>query len=141
MKIEAYSHAAPGFSPVLIRDGWQIGHLNFMPALRPGAIDRVERHKQTDEVFLLIRGAAALIAATETPAGLSWQVQRLRPGVTYNVPPSLWHTIAMMPDDVVLIVEKNDTHLNDVQYRELTEAERQALCAALDQPARLEAGP
>jgi hypothetical protein len=141
MGIEEYSYDAPGFCPVLIRDGWQIGHLNFMPALRPGAIDRVERHKHTDEVFLLIRGASALIAATETPAGLSWSVQRMRPGVTYNVPASLWHTIAMTPDDVVVVVEKNDTHLNDVEYRDLTDADRRALCAALDRASMLEAGP
>lgn len=141
MKIEEYSYAGPGFRPILIRDGWQIGHLNFMPALRPGAIDRVERHKQTDEVFLLLRAAAALIGATETPAGLSWEVQRMRPGVTYNVPTSLWHTIAMTPDDVVVVVEKNGTHLNDVEYRNLTDADRRALCAAFDQPPRREAGP
>ncbi|MFA5263270.1 MAG: hypothetical protein WC378_05550 [Opitutaceae bacterium] len=141
MEIEEYSYDASGYCPVLVRDGWQIGHLNFMPALCSEAIDRVERHKKTDEVFILIRGGASLIAATETPAGLTWEVQQMRPGVTYNIPTALWHAIAMAPDNVVLIVEKNDTHLNDVEYRGLTDADRLSLSAALNQPPLLEQRP
>jgi len=127
MIIEQYYNSDPGYKPILIRDGWQVGHLNFMPELRPEAIDRLERHKQTDEVFILFKGSASLVAAIETPAGLKWETHRMGAGVTYNVPAVLWHTIAMTPEDLVLIVEKNNTHLNDVEYRKLTDAERRSL--------------
>lgn len=135
MRIEQYQNPDPGYRPILIRAGWQIGHLNFMSALQPEAIDRVERHKQTDEVFILFKGSASLVAAVETPAGLAWEILRMQPAVTYNIPASLWHTIAMTPEDVVLIVERDNTHLDDVEYRKLTDAERRSLRTALDQPA------
>ena len=132
MRIEQYGHSGPGYKPVLIREGWQIGHLNFAPELRAEAIDRVERHRQTDEVFILFQGGASLIEARETSAGLEWEVVRMRPGVTYNVPAALWHTISMLPGDLVLIVEKDGTHLNDVEYRSLTKPERNSLQQAMN---------
>ena len=46
MRIEQYGHSDPGYKPILIREGWQIGHLNFAPELRAEAIDRVERHRR-----------------------------------------------------------------------------------------------
>lgn len=131
MQIEQYSNPRPGYDPILIRDGWQIGHLNFLPGLQADALDRVERHSRTDEVFILFRGDARLIAATETAAGLAWEVQSMCPGVTYNIPAACWHNIAMSPGDTVIIVEKNDTHLHDVEYRALTAEERRRLQAAL----------
>lgn len=129
--IEQYFNPSAGYAPILIREGWQIGHLNFMPALAAAAIDRVERHKQTDEVFILFKGASSLVAAVEGAEGLTWEICRMQPGVTYNIPAALWHTIAMLPGDVVIIVEKNDTHRHDVEYRTLAEAERRSLAAAL----------
>ena len=131
MRIEQYGHPGPGYKPILLREGWQIGHLNFAPEFSAEAIDRVECHRKTDEVFILLRGGASLIEARETSAGLGWEVVRMRPGVTYNVPAALWHTIAMLPGDLVLIVEKDGTHLNDVEYRSLTEREQGSLQQAI----------
>jgi mannose-6-phosphate isomerase-like protein (cupin superfamily) len=133
MVIEQYYNSDCGYKPILIREGFQVGHLNFMPELRPEAIDRVERHNQTDEVFFLVKGGALLIAAVETPAGWNWETVRMRPGITYNIPVARWHTIAMMPEDLVMIVEKNNTHLHDVEYRKLTGPERRSLQGILSQ--------
>jgi hypothetical protein len=127
MIIEQYYNSDSGYKPILIRDGWQVGHLNFMPELRPEAIDRLERHKQTDEVFILFKGSASLVAAVETPVGFKWGKLLMRAGGPFNISAALWHTIAMTPEDLVLIVEKNNTHLNDVEYRKLTDAERRSL--------------
>jgi hypothetical protein len=121
--IESYFHDGLGYNPFLIRDGWQVAQLNFLPELAPDAIRRVERHNATDEVFILCEGASVLIAAEETPDGLQFETCRMEPGVTYNVPTGAWHSIAMFPADLVIIVEKSDTHLNDVEFRDLSEAE------------------
>ncbi len=131
MHIQQYHNAEPGYKPILINKGWQIGHLNFMPELRAETIDRIERHNLTDEVFILFQGSSSLVAAVETSAGLQWEVIPMQQGVTYNIPASLWHSIAMTPGDVVLIVEKDGTHLGDVDYRPLSDEERRSLQAAL----------
>ena len=57
----------------------------------------------------------------------------MQPAVTYNVPRRSGDCVT--PEDVVLIVEKDNTHLNDVEYRNLTDAERGSLRAAFNQPA------
>ena len=122
-----------GFQPLLIRSGWQVAQLNFMPLLQAEAIRRVECHASTDEVFILFKGASVLITATETADSLTFQAEHMQPGVTYNVPAKLWHNIAMMPGDLVIIVENDNTHLNDVCYRNLSASEFEALQACLAQ--------
>ncbi|MGE5360638.1 MAG: hypothetical protein ACM3NQ_16605 [Bacteroidales bacterium] len=129
--IERYFNHDAGYKPILIRDGWQIGHLNYMPELAVDAIDRVERHNRTDEVFILFRGTSLLIAAAATSEGLHFEVTAMQPSVTYNIPAGCWHTIAMAPGDVVLIVERDNTHLEDVEYRGLSSAERASLRSLL----------
>jgi len=131
--IESYNHTGSGYSPLLIRPGWQVARLNYMPELAAPAIKRLDRHGATDEVFILFQGAARLISAEEAEGNLTYEVQRMEPCVTYNIPAGVWHAIAMTPDDVVMIVEKDNTHLNDVAYRELTATEYEALQAMIHQ--------
>jgi hypothetical protein len=121
--IETYFHCGPGYCPHLIREGWQVAQLNYLPELHRTFIHRVERHRQTDEVFVLCNGGSILTAAAECEAGLKFEVVRMKTGVTYNIPAGVWHNIAMMPDDLVIIVEKNNTHLADLEYRDFTPVE------------------
>ena len=124
--IETYFHAGPGYEPFLVRAGWQVAQLNFFPEQRAAHINRVERHAHTDEVFVLCQGGAILVAAEEGAAGLRFEAVRMKPGVTYNIPTGVWHNIAMMPDDLVIIVEKDNTHRTDVEYRSFTRREQTA---------------
>jgi hypothetical protein len=125
--IETYFHDGLGYNPFLIRDGWQVAQLNFLPDFAPEAIHRVERHNATDEVFILVEGESVLIGAEETSGGLQFEMIRMEPGVTYNIPAGMWHGIAMYASDLVIIVEKSETHLNDVEFRPLSTEERTSL--------------
>ena len=126
-----YFHTGAGYNPFLIRNGWQVAQLNFIPSLAASSLKQVERHDETDEVFVLFKGASVLIAACETADGLQFTACRMQPGVTYNIPAGVWHAIAMTPDALVLIVERSQTHLNDVRYRDLTLAEYDSLQTAI----------
>ncbi len=135
--VERYFHSGPGYNPFLIRPDWQVAQLNYSPELGIESVNKVERHNQTDEVFVLFRGSSILVAAVETGKELQSEVCRMEPGVTYNVPKGVWHWIVMSPGDRVLIVENAGTHLlPDVDYRELTSRECVTLRAKLDQSAR-----
>ena|ERR1035437_7012240 len=131
--IEQYSNSEPGYKPILIRDGWQVGHLNSMPQLDAESITQVERHRLTDEAFILFQGASILVTAGEGPAGLRFEAARMKPGITYNIPAGTWHNIAMVPGDVVIIVEKDNTHLRDVEYRNFTPLEQENWSRTLSQ--------
>lgn len=122
--IETYIHSGPGYEPFIIRKGWQVAQLNFLPEQRAAQINRVERHAHTDEVFILFRGESILVAAEEGAEGLLFNAERMEPGVTYNIPAGVWHNIVMMPGDLVIIVEKDNTHRSDVEYRNFTSREQ-----------------
>lgn len=129
--IQAFSYAGEGFRPLVIRPGWQVSQLNDRDDLHGGAIAQVERHANTDEVFVLTRGRAILVVARERAGALEWRVRPMAQGVVYNVQRKAWHTIATFPGVQVMIVEKDHTHLNDVDYRFLSAEERTALQAEL----------
>lgn len=124
--IETYFHAGRGYEPLLVRAGWQVAQLNFLPEQRAAQIARVERHVHTDEVFILCKGGAILVAAADGAAGLRFEAVRMKAGVTYNLPAGVWHNIAMTPDDLVIIVEKDNTHRTDVEHRNFTQREQTA---------------
>lgn len=129
--IETYYHSGEGYNPFLIRNGWQVAQLNYMPEVEPGNITKVERHLQTDEVFVLLKGLAVLIAAAETAQGFRFTCMAMQPGITYNIPAATWHYIAMEQTAQVFIVERSNTHTEDRLYQLLTPDEKASLAALI----------
>ena len=126
-QIETYFHKGDGYNPFLITKQWQVAQLNFMPEIGFDAIDRVECHTKTDEVFILLKGSAILISASIEKKIIEFDLLRMNPGITYNVPAGIWHSIAMNREARVIIVENNNTHLNDVEYTQLTPVQKNEL--------------
>jgi len=121
------AHSGEGFCPLVICPGWQVAQLNDRADLHGEVLSQVERHMQTDEVFLLVRGRAILLAASERGDVLKWDVLPMAAGVTYTVPKGVWHAIVTFPGVQVAIVEKDRTHESDVFRRPLTADERKVL--------------
>jgi len=115
--IELYYHEAQGYNPFLIRDGWQVAQLNYLPGHGLDDMETVEMHQRTDEVFVLFGGTAVLVAAEEREQGLVFECVRMTPGVTYNIPAGMWHNIGMSQDARMIIVERSGTHLDDCLHR------------------------
>ncbi|WP_316838202.1 hypothetical protein [Pedobacter nutrimenti] len=127
MIIETYHHKGGGYNPFFIKDNWQVAQLNYMPELGFRSIEKLEKHMETDEIFILTKGIALLIIGLETATELQFQLTKMEPGVTYNVPVNAWHNIAMSTDAEVIIVEKSNTHLGDFIYRHLDKTEQENL--------------
>lgn len=125
--IQSYSHSGEGFRPLVVSSGWQVSQLNDRSDLHADTIRQVERHDATDEVFILMKGDATLVICTECDGALVPETLHMEPGVTYNIPRGVWHTIMTAPGMQVMIVEKDDTHKNDVTHRLLTASECQVL--------------
>jgi mannose-6-phosphate isomerase-like protein (cupin superfamily) len=117
--LQILSYDEQGYAPLVFSQGWQTAILNYEPGAEVDAVYRVERHKLTDEVFILWRGSGALVIAE--PDKL--RVVDAVPGVVYNVTIGTWHTVIGSPDSSWIIVENKDTHLGDTEYRDLTEDE------------------
>jgi len=123
--IEKYDIKGDGYNPFLIREGWQVAQLNYVEKHGLDDIDNIEVHKKTDEVFILFKGTGVLIAVEKKDNKINTQVINMKFGVTYNIPAGTWHNIAMDKDASMFIIEKDNTHLYDCQYIDLSDSEKQ----------------
>ncbi len=125
--MEKYQIKANGYHPFLIRDGWQVAQLNYMPEQEIGNITRLDVHRLTDEAFILLKGHAVLIAAEISESGIRFQMELMEPNITYNIPVGTWHNIAMCEGCEIILVEKSNTHISDFEHHELNHVQQEEL--------------
>ena len=125
--IKKYAHEGTGYNPFLIRDGWQVAQLNYMPEQGMDDIQKIDVHFETDEVFVLVAGKAVLIATEKEDDKVSFEMVSMKQGIVYNIPKGLWHNIAMLEDARVIIIEKNNTHLGDYEYYYLNAEQKEEM--------------
>ena len=119
--IETYAITKEGYHPFLIQEGWQVAQLNYIEDQHISNIDKIEVHRQTDEVFVLLKGKSLLISVEIINGEPTFKADLMKPYITYIIPQNVWHNIAMEKGSEVLIIEKSNTHLKDVEYLHLTE--------------------
>lgn len=135
-----YAFEGQGLSRVYENGDWMIGIKNFKPANALENIDCVERHNETDELFVLLEGECTLLYANEIendpgreiePAHISkvpsaalefWAIPMER-GRVYNIPRGLWHTTVTMPGTKLILVEAAATGVHNSDVRNLTQPE------------------
>lgn len=125
--IEAYKIEGNGYHPFLIREGWQVAQLNYMPEQDIDNIKKLDVHLLTDEVFILLKGEGVLIGAKIEGDNVVFETELLKPNITYNIPANAWHNIAMRKGCEIIIVEKSNTHISDFEFFQLNEAQQQEL--------------
>lgn len=108
-----------GYLPLVFFGDWQVAALNWEPLFDASAVGEIERHNETDEVFVLWRGRGMLLIATASGV----ETVDMQPGAIYNVTRGTWHTLLATRDASWIIVEKRDTHLHDTEIRQMTEHE------------------
>lgn len=119
--LEIFRWDEQGYQPLIFFEDWQVALLNWEPVFDLRNLGEIERHNHTDEVFVLLRGKALLFTLTKNG---QMQVEDMQAGVLYNVPAGVWHNLLSTRDAAWVIVEKRDTHLNDVESRQLTQDEK-----------------
>ncbi len=122
-RIDASVWEGEGYRPLVSFDGWVVALMNWEARFDPSNAGVVERHNQTDEVFVLQRGRGFLFV--DTGSGL--QTVDMVPGVLYNVTQGTWHNVLGTRDAQWLIVESSGTDTGNSEYRKLTPAERSEL--------------
>lgn len=109
-----------GYRPLIDFGAWRVAILNWEPGLRPEEIDCMERHTQTDEVFILLKGWATLIIGGNQETVDDIQAEVMASGKLYNVKQSTWHTALLSRDASLLIVENRDTGKDNSEFFQLT---------------------
>lgn len=108
LEVEAYD--GPGYKPLVDFNGWRVAVANYMPKLELSRLDFLERHLETDEVFVLLQGEGGLLIGKER---LPFP---LEPGKVCNVKRGIWHRVYMTPGAKMLIVENTDTGPHNTEY-------------------------
>lgn len=129
--LEIRSYDGPGYMPQVDFGAWRVAILNCVEA--PDLIGRVERHNQTDEVFVLTKGRAVLFVGEGLSRPGSLLPLEMTQGVIYNLKKAIWHTVAMSADASILIVENCDTSELNSDYATATSEERCQIVATAKQ--------
>jgi ureidoglycolate hydrolase len=101
--------------------GWRVAILNYLDGIYPERNKQMERHTETDEVFVLLRGQGILIIGGSDSQVEGIYSQEMETGVVYNIRQGVWHTILLSRDASVLIVEQADTDEQNSEYLMLSE--------------------
>ena len=142
--LKVSSHEWPGYAPMADYGAWRVALMNRGPKFAPGGLSRMERHNETDEVFVLLEGRAMLFIAEAADGDAPGEVHSvpMEPSRLYNVRRAAWHACALSADAKVLIVENADTSATNSDYADLDAAARERLAreaAHLDSAGKSEA--
>ena len=126
--LQTYQHVGEGYNPFLVGPRWQVAQLNYSVGEALESKSWLDIHYLTDEAFLLIEGVAILVAAEIDDTEIKYEISRMLPGVTYNIPKMVWHTIVLEAGTKVLIVEDANTHLplpeGDYEFYHFSEVQK-----------------
>ncbi len=125
--LEVHAYTGAGYSPVVDYDAWRVAILNYADELLPHNITHTQRHDETDEVFVLLRGRCILFIGEGEESVTALQAQDLEALKMYNVKKSVWHTHTLSKDAMVLVVENRDTTVQNSPTYPLDETQRKRL--------------
>ena len=107
--LEVKSYDGEGYLPLIDYGAWRVAVLRYIEELEADRLDKMQRHNETDEVFVLLAGKFMLfLGEGDETIGAIHGVD-LEPLKLYNVKRGTWHTHTLDRDATVLIVENRDT--------------------------------
>lgn len=109
MEIERRDYPASGYAPVVDSGGWRVAVLRFCADLRIENIHTMQKHRESDEVFVLTAGSCTLFEAGRGEAPGAVRAVPLTPHCAYVVPKGVWHNHIMDEAGEVVIAENRDT--------------------------------
>jgi ureidoglycolate hydrolase len=131
--LEIHNCEGTGYKPLIDYDKWRVAILRYSDELLPERIITMQRHNETDEVFVLLEGRCILFIGEVNDTITSIAGIDLEPQKIYNVKRGVWHSHTLSNDASVLIVENRDTtnqnspkkFLNDDQRQRITDITRE----------------
>ena len=108
MEIDIYTPTTDGYEIAHSFESWRVAYLSYSKKM--DNITYIERHMETDEIFVLLKGSATLLI------GEKMEQTEMESGKIYNVPKGVWHNITVSKDALVLIVENQNTCKDNSEY-------------------------
>ena len=125
--VDIFFHEDEGFKILAQYQTWRTAMLNSAVANKRETFSYVEKHKETDEVFVLLKGKAFLVIGGDSGKPDSFEVLPLDLFKTYNVKVNVWHGVLMSSDASIYIVENIATGKPNSDYYYLTQEEKETI--------------
>ncbi len=125
--LDIQTYIGEGYRPLVDYGAWRVAILRYIDELLPENIGKMQRHDETDEVFVLLTGRCILFIGEGDEQITQIQAQDMEPLKLYNVKRSCWHTHTLSQDATVLIIENQDTAAHNSPEIELNPAQRAQL--------------
>ncbi|MBI5959933.1 MAG: hypothetical protein HY866_14435 [Chloroflexi bacterium] len=127
--LEVQSYAGEGYQPLIDFGAWRVAVLRYHAELLPENISEMQRHDETDEVFVLLAGRCMLFLGEGADQVTDVLAVDMEPLKLYNVKRGAWHSHTLSHDATVLIVENQDTVLENSPKTVLSLDQRKKLRA------------
>jgi mannose-6-phosphate isomerase-like protein (cupin superfamily) len=118
-----------GYKPLIDFNCWRVAYLNYIDELDPEYINRLEKHLETDEVFVLLKGEGVLFIGAGNDTHPEISPHKMEPCKLYNVKKGAWHNIILSKDATILLVENKDTSEGNSSYYQLNDSQRKFIKA------------
>jgi hypothetical protein len=118
--LEIRQYSEEGYKPLIDYGEWRVAVLRYIDELLPKNIRKMQRHNETDEVFVLLDGRCILFIGEGDDEITQIHAQDMDPLKLYNVKRSCWHSHTLSEGTTVLIVENRDTSGNNSPEIDLT---------------------
>ena len=125
--LEVSDYDKEGYSPVVDYGAWRVAVLNYSNDLLPEKITAMQRHNETDEVFVLLSGRCILFIGDGDNKITDIFAENMQPLKIYNVKKSVWHSHTLSRDAKLLIVENRDTTFDNSPFCPLTDIQQKMI--------------
>lgn len=129
MDIEVTCFQKEGYKPVVDYMDWRVAVLKYCEELEINNIATMQKHMETDEIFVLLEGDCTLFSAGNGEGIEEIRAWHMEPLKVYNVKKGVWHTHTLAKNTSVLIVENRTTSDQNSPIIKLTETEKKSLKA------------
>jgi hypothetical protein len=121
--LEIREHNGPDYMPLIDYQSWRVALMNYTADLLPEKINRMQKHIETDEVFVLMKGRGILFLGEGEESVIKVHAVDMELYKLYNVKKGVWHLHTFSEDARVLIVENRDTVVENSPYVPLSESQ------------------
>ncbi|MDQ6740887.1 MAG: hypothetical protein M3021_11175 [Actinomycetota bacterium] len=130
--LQVVDYTGAGYAPLIDYADWRVAVLRYIDDLLPQNLDAMQRHDETDEVFVLLTGRCILFLGAGADHVAEISAADMEPLKLYNVKKGSWHTHTLSQDATVLIVENRDTTVENSPQMPLDGGQRAHLIALTD---------
>ncbi len=125
--IEIIGYEGEGYLPLIDFNSWRVAYLRYCEELELPNLNTMQKHDETDEVFVLLAGNCTLFIGGSGEDIEEITAISMKPLQLYNIKKGVWHTHTLDKEATVLIVENRDTSDSNSPTYVLNPAQKEML--------------